>query len=425
MDEPANDRWRGESQEQAEAAGSLLLSAYRLQATLVILAVLAAIYYASSLLIPVVFGMLLALLFKPLVRWLAERHIRAGVSASLITLAIIVLLLAGVAAGGGQATTYVEDVPALIEAVRDRFAVVFETVERASMAPEEEEAAAEQPQAASPGVVTESGELQKPPEPMEPERPPLRIFGVQPGDLVMQIFSQTGALLLGLVIALGLMFFVLASGDLFLLKLVQMLPHLSEKKEAVVAAHELESDVSAYLVTLTLINTGLAIVTFIPLWFIGMPRAPLWAALAGLLNYVPYVGPIFYMVLLIPAALIAFESFEYALLAPLAFLVINTIEAYVVTPTIMGKRFRINPVIVFLWLIIWGWAWGVAGALLATPMLVCFRIVCEHIHTLEPVGHFLSDSPQRTDAARHEGEEEPQDQEAPEPTPQVRPSGGG
>ena len=121
-----------------------------------------------------------------------------------------------------------------------------------------------------------------------------------------------------------------------------------------------------------------------------MPNAMLWGLGAGIFNFVPYLGPIVFAVLLAAASIVHFDSLAYAFLPVLAFGVVNTLEGYIISPMIYGRRLQLNPIMIFAALIIFAWLWGVAGALMAVPLLVCFRILCDHVEVLRVPRAFLS-----------------------------------
>jgi predicted PurR-regulated permease PerM len=138
------------------------------------------------------------------------------------------------------------------------------------------------------------------------------------------------------------------------------------------------------------INAGLACVVWLALWLLGLPYAGWWGLTAGFANFIPYIGPLVTAVLIFGASVLAFDTLGYAFVPPLVFITLTSIEGYLVTPTILGRRLSLNPLVVFVWLVFWGWMWGIPGALLAVPLLLCFKIVCDHVETLEPISHLLS-----------------------------------
>ena len=225
-----------------------------------------------------------------------------------------------------------------------------------------------------------------------------RMDGSEPTAAPVQVEQSrlSGILLSGTREFLGaasvvmiLLYFLLASGDLFLRKLVQSLPRLRDKRAAVLAARQVRHDVSHYLLAVTLINVALAVVVAAALMLLGMPNPWLWGALAGLMNYVPFLGPVVTFSVVAVVALLSFEATGRALLVPLIYAAINFIEGSFLTPLILGQRLVLNPVALFVSLMFWGWLWGIAGALLAVPLLAIFKIVCDSVEPLRPVGAFL------------------------------------
>jgi predicted PurR-regulated permease PerM len=120
-----------------------------------------------------------------------------------------------------------------------------------------------------------------------------------------------------------------------------------------------------------------------------MPYPALWGVLAGLLNFVPYLGPVVTAGVILIVSLLTFEELGRALVAPILYFAINFTEGSFVTPTVLGRRLTLNPVVVFVGLVFWGWLWGIPGALLAVPLLAVVKIFCDHIEPLSPLGEFL------------------------------------
>jgi predicted PurR-regulated permease PerM len=186
-----------------------------------------------------------------------------------------------------------------------------------------------------------------------------------------------------------LLYFMLASGDLVLRKTVRVLPRLQDKKRAVDIFRQAERDISTYLVTITLVNITLGAVTAAAMYLLGMPNPVLWGVLAAVLNYVPYLGPLTTFGVIALVSLLTFDQLSEAILPPLVFLGLTSLEGQVLTPLFLGRRLTLNPVAVFLALLIWGWLWGIPGILLAVPLLATFKIFCDNIEPLAPIGEFL------------------------------------
>jgi len=152
---------------------------------------------------------------------------------------------------------------------------------------------------------------------------------------------------------------------------------------------EMEDDVSFYLLTISLINAGLGIAIGTAMYLLGMPNAVLWGVMAALFNFVPYLGALVGAGVVGLVALLTVEQPLAALLPPLVYLTLTSIEGYLVTPAMLARRLTLNPIAVFLSLILWTWVWGIGGALLAVPLLATFKICCDHIEPLKPIGTML------------------------------------
>jgi predicted PurR-regulated permease PerM len=168
-----------------------------------------------------------------------------------------------------------------------------------------------------------------------------------------------------------------------------VMPTLGDKKRAVRIAHDIGAHVSRYLLTVTAINICLGIIVGLTLLALGMPNPGLWGALACVLNFVPYVGAITGVVALALAALLSFDNLAWALVFPAAYFALTAIEGNFVTPLILGRSFTLNPIVLVLGLLFWTWMWGIPGTLLAVPIVVTFRIFCEHIDSLAPLRDLL------------------------------------
>jgi len=333
---------------------------------LFVLAVFYTLHLAQAFVLPIVLAVLLDFMLSPVVRALKKRRIPEPVGAGLIILGLLGALGAGGWYLAEPAADWIRRVPESTAAVQRKLQTMRGSVEQVTKAAEQVEKATEV--AASEGV---------------------RQVEIKGPSLSKQLFGGTASLLSGATVVLFLTYFLLAVGDLFLQKLVAVLPQFKDKKTAVSIARETEAQISVYLFTSTLINVGVGVVTAIAMWLVGMPNAALWGVVAAVLNLVPYVGPLVNMVVLALAAFVTFDSVSRALLVPAVFFGINLIEGNLVTPMILGRRMRLNTVALFIGFVFWWYIWGVAGAILAVPMLAALKIICDHIESLTPIGEFL------------------------------------
>ena len=177
---------------------------------------------------------------------------------------------------------------------------------------------------------------------------------------------------------------------MFLSKLIKVIPRLEDKKRAISIARKIESSISRYLLTVTLINAGLGTAVGLAMYFLGMPNPVLWGAMAAIVNFVPYLGATVGIVAMTLAALLSFDSLGWALVFPATYLALAILEGNFITPVVLGHSLTLNPIVIVIALMFWGWMWGIAGAILAVPILAAFKIFCDHIEPLEPVGEFLS-----------------------------------
>ncbi|HEX6720369.1 MAG TPA: AI-2E family transporter, partial [Burkholderiaceae bacterium] len=150
-----------------------------------------------------------------------------------------------------------------------------------------------------------------------------------------------------------------------------------------------QREIGRFVASLALINVGVAIATFGAMWWLGLPNPLLWGVMAGVLNFIPYIGPVIIVALLSLAGMLTFDT-AGAMLAPAAmFLLIHAIESNIVSPWFVGRRLSLSPVAVFLSVMFWGWAWGIAGAMMAVPALVGLRSVCKRQRRLKLLCAYL------------------------------------
>jgi predicted PurR-regulated permease PerM len=203
------------------------------------------------------------------------------------------------------------------------------------------------------------------------------------------LFEGTRAVLDGLFTTVLVLYFLMVSGDTFLRRFVEVLPKFSDKRQAVDISQQIEGDVSAYLVTITIMNVAVGIATAAAMYLCGLGDPLLWGAAAFLLNYIPILGPLFGVCTFVLAGMLTFDSLLWALLPAALYFGIHLVEGETLTPMLLARRFTLNPVLVILSLVFWFWMWGVPGAVLAVPMLAIVKIICDRLRPLRALGHFL------------------------------------
>ena len=193
----------------------------------------------------------------------------------------------------------------------------------------------------------------------------------------------------GVFTTLVVLFYLLVAGETFLRRLVEILPRFAEKRQAVEISLHIERDISLYLITVTLINGVVGLLTFVVMWSCGVANPLLWGTIAFVLNYVPILGAMVGIVIFLMASVLSLGVTWWALLPVGLYFAIHVIEGEIATPMVMARRFTINPVAIILALIFWYWMWGVPGAVLAVPMLAITKIICDALRPLRAFGHFL------------------------------------
>jgi predicted PurR-regulated permease PerM len=211
----------------------------------------------------------------------------------------------------------------------------------------------------------------------------------RPVNIMGALFSGTATIAAGLFTTLIVLFYLLVAGETFLRRLVEVLPRFAEKRQAVEISVHIEHDISLYLITVTLINGVVGLLTFGVMWACGVANPLLWGVIAFVLNFVPILGAMVGVVVFLMASVLSLGVNWWAVLPVGLYLAVHVAEGEIVTPMLMAHRFTINPVMVILALIFWYWMWGVPGAILAVPMLAITKIVCDDLRPLRALGHIL------------------------------------
>ena len=329
------------------------------------------ILLARDFLIPVVIAFLIAITFRPVIKWFALRGVPAWGTATGLAAAI---LLGELVAGymiSGPVAGWIANAPEIRRTLTERLRSISGSVEHLATITEDIRKAAT-PAAGEPvnEVVVK-----------EPGLPAFLWIAAYPASFAAMF---TGAVILSL--------FLMASGNLLYEKLINIMPTLTDKKNALRVVQDVEKEVSAYLLLHSAINAGVGVAVAIAFYLIGMPSAYIWGFLAFTLNFIPYAGPIGGAVLSGLVGLVIFDSLGHALLAPALYTVIVTIENQFVSPHFLGKRLQLNSVAILLAIAFWGWMWGIPGIVVAVPLLVILKVFSSHFELLAAVGEFLGEA---------------------------------
>ena len=337
---------------------------------LMILAVGYTCVVAKSVLIPIAVAFILQALFAPLIQTARRRSVPQPVAAGVVVAGILGVLALSVTYLSEPAARWLEELPRTAARASHKLESWRGSMEEVRRATEEVE------------ELTELG---------EPDAV-LAVVEDEPG-LLSTAIDEASSFLMSSVLTLTLLFLLLAHDGSFLRNLVEILPSLTQKKRAARIVLGFQAGISEYLRTVTLINLTLGTVLGLVFWGLGMPNPVLWGCMAAMLNYVPYLGTGVGIVTVGLVALLSFESSTYALLPPLSYLICSGLEGGVITPAIIGRTLLLSPAVILVWLVLWGWLWGIPGALIAVPLLMAVKILCEQVPSLQPVATMLSRSP--------------------------------
>ncbi len=336
---------------------------------LFILALFYTLYFARVLLLPITLSLLLTIMLKPVVCGLKNRlYIPEGIGAALVLLTLLGMVSYGAYKLSAPAAEWMAKAPQSLHVIEDKLHPLRKPVKQVSEATKQVEKLAN----------VSDGESKQ-----------TQVVEVKNHDLRDFLLSQTSEVVIGIATVLILLYFLLASGDLFLHKLVKVLSQLENKKRCFEISRQIQQQISNYFFTVTIIYVGMGLAVGVAMFIMRMPNPVLWGVMAGLLEFIPYLGPALGIGVVAVVAVVTFDNLGYAVLAPLIYFGLTTIQANFIFPMVLGRRFTLNPVIVFVGLIFWGWMWGMVGILLAVPILMMFKIFCNHIEPLSPIGEFL------------------------------------
>lgn len=351
---------------------------------LAIVAVILLLQYASAVFIPIVIALLFSYALTPSVTALHKRGVPTPIGSAIVLVLALSVLGVGTYRLTGQVGQIIDEVPVAAQRIRTRMrdqqhGGVVDKVQRA--AKEVEKTANEAtPGAANPGKSSSAPQVQ----------------------VVQQNFSLSSYLWSGSLTVLNVMgqfvlivflvYFFLNTGDLYKRKLVKIAgPTLTQKKLTVQILEEINRQIESFMKVQVLTSALVAIATSAALWWFGLHEFIVWGLMAGIFNSIPYLGPVIVTGGLGIVAFMQFDSIPRTVtICSVAFL-ITSLEGFLLTPALMSRAARINSAAIFTGLLFWSWIWGVWGTILAVPMLMMLKAVCDHIEDLQPIGELLGE----------------------------------
>ncbi|MFA5939605.1 MAG: AI-2E family transporter [Sinimarinibacterium sp.] len=345
---------------------------------LAFIAVVAALYLARAFVVPLLIGILTSYALGPIVTWLKARHIPRFVGAALVLAALIGGVSWAIFSLGDDAASVIQKLPEAARKVRQHISDARAGGPTALQ--NFQEAAAELQGAAADA----SG----------PEKPVLRTVATPPSVWLRDYMLNQSALLFTVIaqtpIVLLLAYFLLASGAHFRRKLVQLVgPSLSRKKDAVGILEEIDVQVQRYLLAMMGSNVLVAVGTWLAFEALGMEQAGVWGVTAGVLHFIPYLGPIVFAMASGMAGFMQFGATLHAFAVAGVSLLVAAAVGSVIMTWVQSRSSRVNAAVLFIALLFFAWLWGIWGLLLGAPLLAIAKVICDRVDSLKHVGELL------------------------------------
>jgi predicted PurR-regulated permease PerM len=362
------------SHEGADRQASIPMRVAHSSASVRALAILAAgtfLYVAHAVIVPVVMAVLFALILTTPVEALYRYRIPRSVTAVALLLAALALLSGAIDLLSAPAQKWWNSAPQTLKIIEGKLQPVSKLVSEIEMLSDRagsigpSSAATSTPRG---GAATSSSE----------------------SHVAVELFATTRTALVSTLTTTVLALFLLAGGPPMLARLTAAAAKDLEVSNILAVINAVRGEVSRYYASIALINLGLGTATFLVTMLLGMPNPLLWGAMAAVLNFIPYVGSATTLVLLLIVAFVSFDGVGHVLAVGASYLALTTIEGQLVQPLVVGRRLKLNPMIVFLALWFGGWFWGIPGIVIAMPSLVTLKVIAQHSRNGEPLIQFLS-----------------------------------
>ncbi|EIJ36442.1 AI-2E family transporter [Thiothrix nivea] len=320
---------------------------------LFIISLLAVLYFAKAIFVPVFLAVLASFILTPAVRLLQKLHIPRTLGSALILGIFSLVIIIAFNLLAEPASMWLDRLPTEIRQIEKKVSLFKDSIENVQETTQkfEEIAAITAPDKQPPQVV------------------------IKGPNMLYSLLDSTQSFLLGVLSFAVLLFFLLAFGDSLAHGISSLWNKRSDRAAVIGIARDARAQISSYLLLLTAINLSLGILTALVMWAVDMPNPLVWGASAMILNFIPYLGPAINLGIVALVALLTFDTPARIFLPPLALMGVNMLEGQFVQPLFVGKMFTINPILIFLSVLIWGWLWGMAGVFMAVPLLMIGKIV--------------------------------------------------
>jgi predicted PurR-regulated permease PerM len=348
---------------------------------LFVIALIALLREAQTLLAPVLIAVVLTFVLAPPVRWLRRRGVPEALGALLVVAALLGSTLPLAASLVQPAAEWWERAPLTLEQLLAKLDKLRANLPL--LAPPSHAASAP---AASPRASRSAPPSAPATPPADPVKERIASESIELGG---RLLGQSMKVAIAGAATIILLYFLLASEHWMLSRSVEAIPRRRTRALVLGGVRAAQREIGRFLVSVGFINAGVGVATGLAVWALGLPNPTLWGVATAVLNFVPYLGPLILFGLLGFAGMAAFTEFTDIIAPSLAFLLIHAIESNLVSPWFVGRRLSLSPISVFLSVMFWGWLWGIAGALIAVPILIGVRSVCLRNKRLRLLCRFL------------------------------------
>jgi predicted PurR-regulated permease PerM len=359
----------------AGSAGDTNARYLRLQAralvTLAACAVTAVLWVCHEAFVPVALSLLFALVLSSAVEALHRHGMPRGLSAVLMLLMLLTIIALTFEAVAGPAQQWFAGLPQTLQTIERKVRPVQKALNRIEQLTSRADALA----SANPS------QQHAPPQPAPAAGAPLS---------AVDVLGETRSGIVSTVTVIILTLFLLSGGAPMLARMMAALVTDAYTAHALKVIEAIRSELGRYYGTIALINLALGVATGLTMMALGLPNPLLWGTMAAVLNFIPYVGSALTLLVLSVVAVVSFDSFGQIAAVIASYLALATIEGQVVQPLFVGHRLELNPLLVFLAVWFGGWLWGIAGIVIAVPLLVALKVAAEHSQRGQPLVEFLS-----------------------------------
>jgi predicted PurR-regulated permease PerM len=356
------------------------------EASVIIIAVVlvvGALSLGRAVFVPVTLAVVMATVLRPAVQLLQRLRVPSPAAATIVVVATLALLFGVGAALEDPVSSLATDLPTSIATARARFGDLtskFRSITGSSAGP-----AARSGSGA--GTARRSASAVKGADSTRSDGVP----SIEPAGAIRSAFGVTTSLLVEIVEEVLLVLFLLAAGSDWMNKLANIARSPERAAHWTSIAGEMHGVVSRYLLVTLLINVGQAILIGLAVWAIGLPSPAVWGALTFVAEFIPYLGGLTMVALLLLAGLTGGEGLAHALLAPATYLLVTTLQNNLVSPVAYGRGLRLNPTMILIAVMFWWMIWGVAGAFVAVPILASLRVLGSRVPALTPLSVLLQE----------------------------------